>query len=122
MRSQRKLKVFLLIATLMFVVKPFIGFLQFSKQHPPAKVDVFELYRVFGKRILQNRDGSLSAMTSVQKQIADPELKLHVTFSSLLLFLFPLLFIFESKFLSNCKIKRDLQSSPVYLLNRQFLV
>lgn len=122
MKPQRKFKIFLFIATLMFVVKPFIGFIQFNKQHPPAKVDVFELYRAFGKRILQYRDGSLSAMASVQKKIANPEINAHVTFLSLLLSLFSLLIIFDRKFLSSHKKYRDLQPVPVYLLNRQFLV
>ncbi|AYL97732.1 hypothetical protein HYN43_021620 [Mucilaginibacter celer] len=106
----------------MFVAKPFIGFMQFNRQHPPAKINMFALQKAFSKRIIQYRDGGLNAMASVQKHLANPRLQLRVTFLSLLLLLFGFPPIFGSYFLSYFKAYRELHPLPAYLLNRQLIV
>jgi hypothetical protein len=122
LKPQRKFRIFLLIATLMFVAKPFIGFVQFNRQHPPATVNIGALQKAFSKRVFQYRDGSLSAMTSVQKHLANPRIKLRVTFLSLLLSLFSLIPTFGTYVLSYLKKYRELHPLPAYLLNRQLIV
>lgn len=125
MKPQHKFKLVLFLATLMFVAKPFVGFVVFNRQHPPVKVNIFLLQKSFSKRIIQYRDGSLTLMTAMQKKLAHPVVSLRLRFSFLLLLLYPLFF----------RIRKDLAyhhirllnlnktlSHPIYLLNRQIIV
>jgi hypothetical protein len=125
MNPQRKLKLVLCLATLMFVAKPFVGFVAFNRQHPPVKLNMFLLQKSFSKRIIQYRDGSLTLMTGIQKKLAHPVLHLRLRLPFLLLLLYPLFFrtrkdtaYHRIRFLN---LSKTLPPS-IYLLNRQIIV
>ncbi|WPU98588.1 hypothetical protein SNE26_21440 [Mucilaginibacter sp. cycad4] len=122
MKPQRKLKLILLFATLMFVAKPFIGFVQFNRQHPPQKINIHALEKAFSKRMIQYKDGSLTKMTSIQRQLTEPGIKYYVTFLfSLLSFFTSILVGSKRSVIHNQSVKR-LLLLPAYLLNRQIIV
>lgn len=125
MKPQYKLKLVLLFATLMFVAKPFVGFVVFNRQHPPVKVNIFLLEKSFSKRIIQYRDGSLTLMTAIQKKLAHPVVNLRLRLSFLSLLLYPLLFGLRKDITYHLirllNLKKVL-SQPIYLFNRQLIV
>jgi len=125
MKPQYKLKLVLLFATLMFVAKPFVGFIIFNKQHPPVKINIFLLDKSFSKRIIQYRDGSLSIMTAIQKKLAHPVVSLRLRLSCFLLLLYPFLFWFRKRVtyrhIRFLNLNKTL-SHPLYLINRQIIV
>jgi hypothetical protein len=125
MKPQHKFKLVLLLATLMFVAKPFVGFVVFNRQHPPVIVNIFLLQKSFSKRIIQYRDGSLTLMTAIQKKLAHPVISLRLRLSLLLLLLYPLFFRARRGITYRCIRLLNLSktlSQPIYLFNRQLIV
>lgn len=122
MKPQHKLKLILFFATLMFVAKPFIGFVQFNRQHPPQKINICALEKAFSKRMIQYKDGSLTKMTAIQRQIADPGIKYNVTFLFSLLSLSALILVVSKRSVFHNQWVNGLLVRPAYLLNRQIIV
>lgn len=125
MKPQIKLKLFLFFAVAMFLAKPFIGFAQFNRQHPPVHVNMFVLQKSFSKRILQYRDGSMTVMAAIQKKLAHPVISLRLRLSFLWLLLFPVFFRGRKDTAYHYIRRLILQKTllpPIYLLNRQIIV
>jgi hypothetical protein len=122
MKPQHKLKLILFFATLMFVAKPFIGFVQFNRQHPPQKINVCALEKAFSKRMIRYKDGSLTEMAAIQRQLADPGIKYYVTFLFSLLSLSALVLVGSKQSVFHSQCVKGLLFLPAYLLNRQIIV
>jgi hypothetical protein len=122
MKPQHKLKFILFFATLMFVAKPFIGFIQFNRHNPPQKINICALEKAFSKRMIQYRDGSLTKMTAIQRQLADPGIKYCVTFLFSLLSLSALVLAGRKRSVFHNQEVKRLLFLPAYLLNRQIIV
>jgi hypothetical protein len=122
MKPQRKLKFILFFATLMFVAKPFIGFVEFNRHNPPKKINIYALEKAFSKRMIQYRDGSLTKMTAIQRQLADPGIKYCVTFLFSLLSISVLSLVGSKRPLFHNQVVKRLSFLQTYLLNRQIIV
>src|ERR1700760_3578624 len=82
MRKLTSAKIFLFLAVLVFVAKPFLGFGMFSRSHPPAVQNIF--VKVFAKRKLEDREKSNSSYGFIQKKLAEAGQQFSLRFSSLL--------------------------------------
>jgi hypothetical protein len=91
MRKLKSAKLYLFLAVLLFVAKPFLGFGMFNRAHPPAEDNIF--IKVFSKRKLEFSEDSVFSITDVEKKLANPPLQVLLRFSVLLSILFPAVII-----------------------------
>jgi hypothetical protein len=116
-------KIFFIVAVLLFVAKPFLGFSMFSSTRPPAEDNIF--VKVFSKRKVENEEDSKYNISAIQKELAEPVGEFFVRFSFLLGMLFPLIFEagvnISTGFLRNIRLGQH-PRGDIYLLNFSFLI
>lgn len=90
MKKLKTAKLYLFLAALVFVAKPFLGFGMFSKLHPPAEESIF--IKAFSKSRPDYTEDSSFNLFEVQKKafVLAPQLFLGISF--LLSILFPVVF------------------------------
>jgi len=118
MRLLKPVKILFILAALLFVAKPFLGFCIFNGTHHPAKASI--LVKSFTKRKLEYSENGDFNMSSIQKKLADPVNASFPTFAFLLCIIFPAGFTaglnISNRFLRNLLLGHSL-SGQVYLLN-----
>jgi len=116
-------KIFFIVAVLLFVAKPFLGFGMFSSTRPPAEDNIF--VKVFSKRKVENEEDGKSNLSAIQKKLAEPIGEFLIHFSFLLAVLFPVVFETGAKistgFLRNIRLGQH-PRGHIYLLNFAFLI
>ena len=91
MKKLQSAKIYLFLAALLFVAKPFLGFEMFSKLHPPAEESIF--IKSFSRSRPEYSEDNNFNLFEVQKKALPllPPLFLGIAF--LLSILFPVVFI-----------------------------
>ncbi|BAU54589.1 hypothetical protein [Mucilaginibacter gotjawali] len=90
MKKLRAAKIYLFLAALLFVAKPFLGFEMFSKLHPPAEESIF--IKAFSKSRPEFSEDNNFNLFEVQKKALTPPPQLFLGISFLLSILFPVVF------------------------------
>ena len=80
-------KVFLVLAVLLFVAKPFIGFTVFNQKHKLAAENI--LVKAFTKRKLEDTENNKSNISAILKNLRDPSIPFTLLFSYFLALIFP---------------------------------
>jgi hypothetical protein len=118
MHLLKLVKILFILAVLLFVAKPFVGFSIFNAAHRHAKATI--LVKSFTKRKLEYSENGDFNMASVQKKLADPVNASLPTFSFLLCIIFPACLLaglnISNRFLRNLLLGHSLPGR-VYLLN-----
>jgi hypothetical protein len=102
-------KLLFIIAVMLLVAKPFLGFSMFSRIHPPAAESIF--VKAFTKRKQEYVEDSSYDVIAVQKKLADHVDQLFLRFSFLLNILFPS--IFYNGLCTTSRFLRDMQLNLV---------
>jgi hypothetical protein len=103
-------KIFLIIAILSFVAKPFLGFSMFSRLHQPPSESIF--IKSFSKRKVEFDENSSLGVSPIEKNLAKP-LTALMLFGGLLSLLFPLAFATRSTLTYACLRERNLNLVPI---------
>ena len=123
MHKLKSAKIFLCLAVLLFVAKPFIGFAMFSRKHPPAVESI--LVKAFTKRKLEDSENSNFNIKAIQKKLAEPVQYFILRFSFLLTIIFPAIFAsgidITNRFLRGIKLSLYL-CEHTYLLNGKLII
>ncbi len=116
-------KIFLVLAVLLFVAKPFIGFTVFNRTHQPATENI--LVKAFTKRKLEDTETNKSNINSILKNLANPVIPFTVLFSFFLALIFPAVLAsgadITNRFLRLLKL-RPFPGEPAYLLNGKLTI
>jgi hypothetical protein len=88
MKKLQSAKIYLFLAALLFVAKPFLGFEMFSKLRPPAEESIF--IKTFSKRRPEYSEDNSINLFEVQKKAIDLLPLFFSGISFLLSILFPL--------------------------------
>ena len=123
MQSLKSAKIFLSLAVLLFVAKPFLGFTMFSRLHPPAEENIF--VKAFTKRKLEDSENSIFKASAIQKKLADPVDQFILRFSFLLSIIFPAVFAAGINITDRFLTQLRLSISPpenAYLLNGKLII
>lgn len=121
MKRLKLAKMCFVIAALLFVAKPFVGFCVYSSLNPASSQNI--LVKSFTKRTLEySRKSNISTIQKKLSEIAESHVLL---FNCLLCTIFPVVIIggrnITSSFLHS--IQLGLAQKPnTYLLNRQFII
>jgi len=107
MLLNRSAKIFFIVAVLLFIAKPFLGFSMFGKMHPPAEDNIF--VKVFSKRKVDLDEDNKFSLSAIQKNLAEPLQYFFLRFSFLLCVLFPAIFAAGANI--NNRFLRDIQLS-----------
>ncbi|MDR3695012.1 hypothetical protein [Mucilaginibacter sp.] len=95
MKKLQTAKIYLFLAALLFVAKPFLGFGMFSRQHPPAEENIF--IKAFSKSRPEYSEDSSFNLFEVQKKAFTLVPLLFLGISFLLSILFPVVFAAGAK-------------------------
>ena len=116
-------KIIFCLAVLLFVAKPFLGFIMFSRVHPPAVENIF--LKAFTKRKLEDPENSNSSMNAIQKKLAEPVKYFLLRFSFLLSIIFPSMLCagagITNRFLRRIQLSLTPQTHS-YLLNGKLII
>jgi len=119
----RSAKIFFILAVMLLVAKPFLGFSLFSRLHPPAGESIF--VKAFTKRKQEYVKDSSYDVIAVQKKLANHVDQMFLRFSFLLNILFP--FISQnnvcttSRFLSGIKLSLAVTRRS-FILNSKLII
>jgi hypothetical protein len=121
MLTKKWIKIFLSVAVLMFVARPFIGFAMNRSTTPVQSI----LLKSFQKRKLDFIENGKFDVHAVQKKLADPVTHIFAPFLCLSALLF--LFAFVDPASSLNKLIRLTRfgvsyAAPAWLLNSQFII
>jgi hypothetical protein len=122
MQTLSSAKIFLSLAVLLFVAKPFLGFTMFSRLHPPAEENIF--VKSFTKRKLEDSENSIFNTSAIQKKLADPVDQFILRFSFLLSIIFPAIFAavnISNRFLNELRLSLS-PPGHTYLLNGKLII
>lgn len=89
MKKLQSAKIYLFLAAMLFVAKPFLGFGMFSKLHPPAEESIF--VKAFSKSADYSDENCIN-LFEFQKKAFTPQLPLFSGILFLLSILFPVVF------------------------------
>ena len=123
MHKFKSAKIFLCLAVLLFVAKPFIGFSMFNRAHPPAAESI--LVKAFTKRKLEDSENSNFNIKAIQKKLAEPVQYFILLFSLLLSIIFPVVLAsgasITNRFLRRIKLSLY-PCAHTYLLNGKLTI
>lgn len=123
MKKLQTAKIYLFVAALLFVAKPFLGFGMFSKLHPPAQENIF--IKAFSKSAPEYSEDNSFNLFEVQKKAISPLPMGFYGISFLLSILFPVLFAAGNKINQHYLRQIQLcvfQPGDAWLLNGHLLI
>jgi len=123
MYKLKSAKIFFVLAVLMFVAKPFLGFSLFSRSHPPAVKNIF--VKAFTKRQFEDPENSNLKVEAIQKKLAGPVQQFVLRFSFLLSMIFPTAFNIADNISKRFLRKIKLSLYPAehsYLINCKLII
>jgi len=123
MKKVQSAKIYLFLAALLFVAKPFLGFGMFSKSHPPAPENIF--IKAFSKCGPEYSGDNFINLFEFQKKALTPAPQAFLGIIFLLSILFPVVFAAGQKINQRflCGIRLSIsQSGDAWLLNRNLLI
>jgi hypothetical protein len=124
MSKLKAFQIFLSLAALIFVAKPFLGFGAFNQQSKP-RISHTVLVKSFTKRKPESLEDANTNIESIHRLLIDPLAVLISSISVLLLALFPKIFNLAAKITDKviCDIRFALlPPEPAYLLSGQLII